>query len=225
MVEAIGEGVEGLKAGDRVVYSGGPGAYATRRISPADRLVKIPDFVKDEDAAAVFLKGLTAWMLLFEIRQPKPGETVLVWAAAGGVGSLLVPWANALGARVIGVVSTADKAELAKGYGCDEVVLASEDVAARVRELTGGAGVPVSYDSVGKSSAEASLQIAGAERLVDHLRQRLGSPRSGGAGAPQPGRLAGNDAPGPLPLHPEARRPRTRRRGALGRHALRRREG
>ncbi|MBI1359505.1 MAG: zinc-binding dehydrogenase [Alphaproteobacteria bacterium] len=158
VVEALGEGVDHLKPGDRVVYNGGQGAYASRRLFAADRLVKLPDFVTDEDAAAVFLKGLTAWMLLFEIRQPKPGETILVWAAAGGVGSLLVPWANALGARVIGVVSTADKAALAKGYGCDEVVLASEDVAARVRELTGGAGVPVSYDSVGKSSAEASLK-------------------------------------------------------------------
>ncbi|MEP7210512.1 MAG: quinone oxidoreductase [Alphaproteobacteria bacterium] len=158
VVEALGDGVEHLKVGDRVVYNGGVGAYATHRISPAARLVKIPEFITDGDAAAVFLKGLTAWMLLFEIRQPKPGETILVWAAAGGVGSLLVPWANALGARVIGVVSTADKAALAKGYGCDEIVLASEDVSARVRELTGGAGVPMSYDSVGKSSAEASLK-------------------------------------------------------------------
>ena len=158
VVEAVGEGVADLMPGDRVVYNGGVGAYASHRLYPADRLVKLPDFVKDEDAAAVFLKGLTAWMLLFEIRQPKAGETVLVWAAAGGVGSLLVPWANALGARVIGVVSTADKAALAKGYGCDEVILASEDVPARVKALTGGAGVPISYDSVGKSSADASLK-------------------------------------------------------------------
>ena len=158
VVEAVGEGVTDLKPGDRVVYNGGVGAYASHRLYPADRLVRIPDFVKDEDAAAVFLKGLTAWMLLLEIRQPKAGETVLVWAAAGGVGSLLVPWANALGARIIGVVSTADKAELAKGYGCDEVILAGEDVPARVKALTGGAGVPISYDSVGKSSADASLK-------------------------------------------------------------------
>lgn len=158
VVEALGEGVEHLKVGDRVVYNGGLGAYSSRRNMPADRLIRIPDSVKDEDAAAVFLKGLTAWMLLFEIRRPEPGETVLVWAAAGGVGSLLAPWANALGARVIGVVSTADKAELARGYGCSEVILASEDVPARVKALTGGAGVPVSYDSVGKTSADASLK-------------------------------------------------------------------
>lgn len=158
VIEAVGEGVEHLKPGDRVVYNGGQGGYATHRLYTADKLSRIPDFVSDEEAAAVYLKGMTCWMLLFELRQPKPGETVLVWAAAGGVGSILVPWANALGARVIGVVSTEEKAQLAKGYGCDEVILASEDVPARVKQLTGGQGVAVSYDSVGKSSADASLK-------------------------------------------------------------------
>lgn len=158
VVEALGEGVSSLKVGDRVVYNGLGGSYASHRNAPADRLVKIPDSISDEDAAAVFLKGLTVWMLTFEIRRLQPGETILVWAAAGGVGSILVPWANAQGARVIGVVSTPEKAALAKGYGCDEVVLASEDVPARVKELTGGKGVPVVYDSVGKVSAEASLK-------------------------------------------------------------------
>jgi NADPH2:quinone reductase len=121
-------------------------------------MVRIPDGVSDEDAAAVFLKGLTVWMLTFEIRRIQPGETILVWAAAGGVGSILVPWANAQGARVIGVVSTPEKAELAKQYGCWETILASEDVAARVKQLNGGKGVPVVYDSVGRTSAEASLK-------------------------------------------------------------------
>lgn len=158
VIEALGEGVTGLKVGDRVVYNGLPGAYASHRNAPAEKLIVIPEAVKDEDAAAVFLKGLTVWMLIFEIRRLNPGETTLVWAAAGGVGSILVPWANALGARVIGVVSTNDKAELARSYGCDEVLLASEDIPARVKELTGGKGVPVVYDSVGKSSAEASLR-------------------------------------------------------------------
>lgn len=158
VVEALGEGVTSLKVGDRVVYNGLGGSYASHRNAPADRLVKIPESISDEDAAAVFLKGLTVWMLTFEIRRLQPGETILVWAAAGGVGSILVPWANAQGARVIGVVSTAEKAALAKGYGCDEVVLASEDVPARVKELTGGKGVPVVYDSVGKTSAEPSLK-------------------------------------------------------------------
>ena len=158
VVEALGEGVEGLKPGDRVVYSGVPGAYAAHRNAPADRMVKIPDGVKDEDAAAVFLKGLTVWMLIFEIRRVEPGDTIVVWAAAGGVGSILVPWANALGARVIGVVSTPEKAKLAKANGCWETVLTNEDVAARVKELNGGRGVPVVYDSVGKTSAESSLR-------------------------------------------------------------------
>lgn len=158
VVEALGENVEGLKPGDRVVYNGLAGAYATVRNAAADRLVKIPSVISDEDAAAVFLKGLTAWMLLFEIRRPQPGETVLVWAAAGGVGSLLVPWANALGARVIGVVSTPEKAELARAYGCDEVILSDDDVPARVKSLNGGKGVPVVYDSVGRLSAEPSLK-------------------------------------------------------------------
>jgi NADPH:quinone reductase len=158
IIEALGEGVEGLKVGDRVVYNGVPGGYASRRNAPADRMVKIPDAVKDEDAAAVFLKGLTVWMLIFEIRRVEPGETIVVWAAAGGVGSILVPWANALGARVIGIVSTPEKASLARSYGCAETILASEDVPARVKELNDGKGVPVVYDSVGKTSAEASMK-------------------------------------------------------------------
>lgn len=158
VVEALGEGVSSLKVGDRVVYNGVGGAYASHRNAPADRMVRLPDTISDEDAAAVFLKGLTVWMLTFEIRRVQPGETILVWAAAGGVGSILVPWANAQGARVIGVVSTPDKAALAKAYGCEETILASEDVAARVKDLTGGKGVPVVYDSVGKTSAEPSLK-------------------------------------------------------------------
>lgn len=158
VVEALGDGVTSINVGDRVVYNGLGGAYASHRNAPADRLVRIPDAISDEDAAAVFLKGLTVWMLTFEIRRIQPGETILVWAAAGGVGSILVPWANAQGARVIGVVSTAEKAQLAMTYGCDATILASEDVAVRVRELTGGKGVPAVYDSVGKTSAEPSLK-------------------------------------------------------------------
>jgi NADPH2:quinone reductase len=158
VIEALGDGVEGLKVGDRVVYNGLPGSYASHRNAPAEKMVVIPEGVKDEDAAAVFLKGLTVWMLTFEIRRLQPGETIVVWAAAGGVGSILVPWANAQGARVIGVVSTPEKAKLAKEYGCWETILASEDVPVRVKELNGGKGVPVVYDSVGKTSAEASLK-------------------------------------------------------------------
>lgn len=161
VVTATGDGVATLKVGDRVVYNGAPGGYASTRNAPADRLIRIPAWVDDETAAAIFLKGLTAWMLLFEVRRVEPGETIVVWAAAGGVGSILTPWANALGARVIGVVSSDAKAELARSYGCDAVVLASEDVASRVRELNGGRGVPVVYDSVGRDSADASLKSLG----------------------------------------------------------------
>jgi NADPH2:quinone reductase len=157
VVEEIGPGVTLVAPGDRVVYNGLPGAYCTYRNAPVDRLVKIPDSVSDEDAAAVFLKGLTVWMLIFQIRRLSPGETILVWAAAGGVGSILTPWANALGARVIGVVSSPEKAETARGYGCSDVLLDNEDIPARVRAICGG-GVPVVYDSVGRTSAEASLK-------------------------------------------------------------------
>ncbi|MEO0982550.1 MAG: quinone oxidoreductase [Pseudomonadota bacterium] len=156
VVEAVGEGVDHIKPGDRVGYLGA-GTYASHYRGAAATMLPLPDGVSEDTAAAVTLKGLTAWMLLFEIRRAGPGDTALVWAAAGGVGSLLVPWAAALGVRVIGVVSTEEKAAAARANGASEIILAHEDVAARVRELTGGAGVDVSYDSVGKDSAEASL--------------------------------------------------------------------
>lgn len=157
IVEEVGSGVTDFEPGDRVVYSGLPGAYATHRNAPVAGLVKIPDSVSDEEAAAVFLKGLTAWMLLCEVRPFASGEQTVVWAAAGGVASLLVPWAVSLGGRVLGVVSTPEKAELAKSFGCEETALADSDVAAQVRQWSDGMGVPVVYDSVGQSSAETSL--------------------------------------------------------------------
>lgn len=157
IVEEVGPGVKDLTTGDRVVYSGLGGAYATHRNAPAASLIQIPDGLSDEEAAAVFLKGLTAWMLLFEVRPFRSGEQTVVWAAAGGVASLLVPWAVSLGGRVLGVVSTPKKAELAKSLGCEETALADSDVAAQVRRWSDGNGVPVVYDSVGKSSAETSL--------------------------------------------------------------------
>lgn len=156
VVEVAGSEVSRLKPGDRVAYLGG-GAYAHHVIQPARVVVKLPAEVKDEDAAAVFLKGLTAWMLLFEVYRVRPGDTALVWAAAGGVGSLLVPWASSMGVRVIGVTSTGEKAARVRANGASETVLSGEEVAARVRELTGGEGVAVAYDSVGKTSLDASL--------------------------------------------------------------------
>ena len=156
IVEAIGEGVTDLAVGDRGAYLG-MGTYSTHFTGPAARMVKLPDGVSEQDAAAVLLKGLTAWMLLFEVRRASPGETALVWAPVGGVGSLLVPWATSLGVRVIAVTSSEEKAARAKALGADATVLSSGDVASEVRALTDGEGVDVSYDSVGKTSAEASL--------------------------------------------------------------------
>jgi NADPH2:quinone reductase len=158
VVEAIGRDVGQVKPGDRVAYVTGPGAYATERIVPADRLVRLPDFIDDRTAAGAWLKGLTAGALVLRTYPVEAGETVLVHAAAGGVGLILCQWLHALGATVIGVVSTDLKAAVAKAHGCHHAIVSSrEDFVARVRELTGGAGVPVVYDAVGKATFEGSL--------------------------------------------------------------------
>lgn len=156
VIEACGDGVAHVRVGQRVGYFGA-GAYATHTNVGAASLVPLPDFIEDEEAAAVLLKGLTCWMLLFEVHRARPGQTVLIWAAAGGVGSLLVPWAVSLGLRVIAVTGTPEKAARVSVAGAQHVLLASDDIPARVKELTGGRGVDVAYDSVGKTSAEASL--------------------------------------------------------------------
>jgi NADPH2:quinone reductase len=158
VVEAVGPGVRGLSPGDRVVYTGPIGAYAEARLVPADRLVPIPASVSDREAAAAFVKGLTVWALVTRTHPVKAGETVLVHAAAGGVGTVMVQWLKALGATVIGTAGTDAKADRARAAGCDHVIVyGREDFAKRVRELTGGAGVPVVYDSVGKATFEGSL--------------------------------------------------------------------
>ena len=156
VVEAVGEGVTDLKPGDRVGYVAS-GTYATHLTAPAASLIKLPDGIADEDAAAVMLKGLTAWMLLFEIRPVQKGDTLLVWAPVGGVGSLLVPWAASLGARVIAVTSSEKKAELARASGASDVIIGYDNVAEQVKALTDGKGVDMALDSVGKVSFEASL--------------------------------------------------------------------
>ena len=158
VVESLGPGVQGLEPGDRVAYVGPPpGAYAQARNFPAQRLVRIPTGVSDETAAASMLKGLTAWYLLFRSYAVRAGDPVLVYAAAGGVGLILSQWGRHLGVRVIGVVSTAAKAELARANGCDEVVMAdAPGFVARVRELAGG-GVAAVYDSVGRDTFTQSL--------------------------------------------------------------------
>ncbi|SIO67924.1 NADPH2:quinone reductase [Singulisphaera sp. GP187] len=159
IVEAVGPGVTVVKLGDRVAYGGGPpGSYAERRLIPAQILVPIPEEVSDETAAAVMLKGMTSQYLIRRTYPVKAGETVLFHAAAGGVGLIACQWLKALGATVIGTVGSDAKAEIAKAHGCDHVIVSTrEDLAKRVREITGGAGVPVVYDSVGKDTFLASI--------------------------------------------------------------------
>ncbi|MFW6076545.1 MAG: quinone oxidoreductase family protein [Hyphomicrobiales bacterium] len=159
VVEDTGEGVTHLKQGDRVAYGNGPiGAYAEARNAPANRVSKLPDGIADETAAAMMLKGMTVRYLLRETYKVAPGDTILLHAAAGGVGLIACQWAKALGATVIGTAGSEEKAELARAHGCDHVILyKDEDVPARVRELTGGKGVPVVYDGVGKDTLMVSL--------------------------------------------------------------------
>jgi len=158
IVEA-GPGVRQLRAGDRVAYvHTSPGAYASERVMPVERVVKVPDGVSDDEAAAAMLKGLTAWYLLRRTYRVKKGDAVVIHAAAGGVGLIAVQWANHLGAEVIAVTGSGEKAELAREHGAHHTILLGRaDLAARVREITGGKGVPVVYDSVGKDTFFASL--------------------------------------------------------------------
>lgn len=159
VVEVTGEGVTRVKAGDLVGYASGPlGAYAELHALPADRVVRLPAGIGPELAAGALLKGMTAEYLLRRCRPLKAGETALIHAAAGGVGSILVQWAKHLGAEVIATVGTEAKAERAKALGADHVVLyRDQDVAAEVRRITGGAGVSVAYDSVGAATFEGTL--------------------------------------------------------------------
>lgn len=161
VVEALGEGVSGLQVGDRVAYAtaGGAGAYCTLRNLPADRLVPIPEGVTDEAAAAMLLKGMTVEMLVRRVYPVRPGQTVLLHAAAGGVGLIACQWLAHLGATVIGTVSTPDKAALAAEHGCHHpIVYTEEDFVQRVQQITEGAGVPVVFDSVGKTTFMKSLE-------------------------------------------------------------------
>lgn len=157
-VDAVGAGVQGLAVGDRVAYPMNLGAYAEQRLIDADKLVRLPDAISDETAAAMMLKGLTAHYLLFRTYPVQPGDSILVYAAAGGVGLILCQWANQLGANVIGCVGTEEKAQLARANGCHHTIMyRDEDIPTRVREITAGVGVAAAYDSIGKATFEASL--------------------------------------------------------------------
>jgi NADPH2:quinone reductase len=166
VVEAVGEGVTEFKPGDRVAYAGALGAYAEYRCAPAEKLVMIPEGISFEQAAAMMLQGMTAQFLVKRTYAIKPGETILVHAAAGGVGSILVQWAKHLGATVIGVVSTPEKAALIKRLGADHALLTTDNIPAKVKEITGGAMLPVVYDSVGKDTFLTSLDCLAPRGLM-----------------------------------------------------------
>lgn len=163
IVEAVGAGVTDVKPGDRVAYAAGgpafpPGSYSEARLFDASRLVLLPKEIDDVTAAGMIVKGLTAQYLLKSVYAVGPGDTILVHAAAGGVGTVLTQWANHLGARVIGVVSSAEKAKTALANGCHHALVSTEeDVATRVRQLTAGDGVPVVFDGVGAATFQSSL--------------------------------------------------------------------
>jgi NADPH2:quinone reductase len=177
VVEEVGPGVSGLKPGDRVAYAGGPiGAYADERVMPADRLVPVPAGITDQQAAAMMLKGMTAWYLVRRTHPVKPGETILIHAAAGGVGLIVCQWAKHLGATVIGTVGDDEKAALVKKHGCDyPIVYRHEDFVARVGEITQGKKLPVVYDSVGKDTFYKSLDCLAPLGLMVSFGQSSGA--------------------------------------------------
>lgn len=187
VVEAVGEGVTRFAPGDTAVYASGPiGAYAEFNAVPADRAVKVPAGVTPDLAAAALLKGMTAEFLLRRCHAVQPGETILVHAAAGGVGSILVQWGKVLGATVIATAGGADKLARAKALGADHLIdYREQDVAAEVRRITGGAGVPVAYDSVGAATFEGTLASLARRGLFVSFGNA-----SGPAPAVEPGRLS-----------------------------------
>ncbi len=177
VVEAVGPDVTDVAPGDRVAYGSGvpPGSYAEAHLVPTASLVRVPDGISDEQAAAMMLKGLTVQYLLRRTRRAQAGETVLLHAAAGGVGLLFCQWARELGVTVIGTVSSDGKAELARAHGCAHVLIhGRDDIAACVLELTSGQGVPVVYDSVGKDTFAASLDSLAPLGLLVSFGQSSG---------------------------------------------------
>ena len=167
VVEAVGAGVTELKAGDRVAYTGLPGSYCETRLVPADRMVKLPQGISEETAASMMLKGLTVHYLIFTTYPVKKGETVLWHAAAGGVGLIACQWLKALGVSVIGTAGSEEKLALAKAHGAEHVInYAKENFVEKVKAVTGGKGVPVVYDSVGKTTWEGSLDCLRPRGLI-----------------------------------------------------------
>ncbi len=178
VIDAVGCEVRGLSVGDRVAYAGMPeGSYAELRVVPAARVIPLPADIDERTAAAMMIRGMTARSLLTETYKVQPGDTILIHAAAGGVGLIMCQWAKHLGATVIGTVSTKAKADIARAHGCDHpIVYTREDFAARVRDITGGEGVPVVYDSVGKSTFEASLKCLRRRGVMASFGEASGDP-------------------------------------------------
>jgi NADPH2:quinone reductase len=178
VVEAIGEGVSGFAVGDRIACVAGPdGAYAQARNVPAARAVPLPDAIDDRTAAAMMVRGMTARYLLKQTYAVRPGDTILIHAAAGGVGLIMCQWAKQLGAAVIGTVGSDEKAEVARAHGCDDaIVYTREDFPARVREITNGEGVPVVYDSVGRATFEGSLKCLRRRGIMASFGESSGEP-------------------------------------------------
>jgi NADPH2:quinone reductase len=178
VIEAIGPGVTGFRIGERVVYASAPeGAYAEQRIVSAARLVPLPDAIDDRTAASMTIRGLTARMLLRQAYVVQPGDTILIHAAAGGVGLIVCQWAKHLGATVIGTVSSDAKADVARAHGCDHpIVYTRENFVARVRDVTGGEGLPVVYDSVGRATFEGSLQCLRRRGYMCSFGEASGDP-------------------------------------------------
>ena len=167
VVEAVGRDVNDVKAGDRVAYAGPIGGYAEERLIAADRLVKLPPGISTELAAAIMLQGMTVHMLVRQVRPVQAGDTILVHAAAGGVGLILCQWAKALGATVIGTVSTDEKAELARAHGCDHpIVYTRQDFVSEVERITDGKKLPMVYDSVGRDTFMRSLDCLAPRGLM-----------------------------------------------------------
>src|SRR4051794_36868250 len=177
VVEAVGADVENVKPGDRVAYAGPLGGYAEERLIDAGRLVKLPDAISSEQAAGMMLQGMTAQMLLRSVFPVAKGDTILIHAAAGGVGLIMCQWAAALGATVIGTVGTKEKAELARAHGCAHpIVYSKQDFVAQVARITGGAKLPVVYDSVGRDTFMKSLDCLKVRGLMVSFGNASGAP-------------------------------------------------
>jgi len=178
VIDALGPDVGGLEVGDRVVCVAGPdGAYAQMRVVPAQRVIPLPERIDERTAAAMMVRGMTARYLLHDTYRVRPGDTILIHAAAGGVGLIVCQWAKHLGATVIGTVGSDDKAEIARAYGCDHaIVYTRDDFVGRVRVLTGGEGVPVVYDSIGRTTFEGSLACLARRGVLASFGEASGDP-------------------------------------------------